>query len=250
MTTQTVAAVDDSLMVPRYGSPLFWVNMVIAWCGVAVSFMLTVTGYFTSTIDLTKPTILGNIPTGIDSPLERILDWLTYFTDLSNLIVAVVLTVLVMRPDYFARTDRIGSMWRALRLDSVLMIAITGIVYNLLLAEGPKTGWDFVSNSLEHVITPIVTILVWLLAGPRGLINIRVIGLSMIVPLAWALVALLRGAAVGAYPYSFLDVTTNGLGSVLAFIGVIVLVALIIAFALMGLDALFRRMSAGFRARG
>ena len=249
MATQTTTGVDESLMAPRYGRPLFVINVVVAWCGVVLSFLLNVTGYYSDTIDLTKPTLLGNLPQGVDSPLERILDWLTYFTILSNLVVATVLTVLVVLPTYFARTDRIGAMWRALRLDSVLMITITGVVYNLLLAEGAKTGWDFVSNSFQHILTPIVTVLVWLLAGPRGLINIRVIGLSMILPLVWAAVALIRGMAVGSYPYPFLDVATKGMASVLAFIGVIIVVALILAFALMGLDALFRRMSAGVRAR-
>jgi apolipoprotein N-acyltransferase len=101
-----------------------------------------------------------------------------------------------------------------------------------------------------HVVTPIVTVLVWLVAGPRGLINIRVILLAMVLPLLWAAAALIRGAAIGAYPYPFLDVSTNGLPSVLAFIAAILVVALILGFALLGLDALFRRMSAGFRARG
>jgi hypothetical protein len=249
MTTQLIA-VDDTLMMPRYGRQLFWLNAIIAWCGVVLSFLLNVTGYYNDMLDLSKPTILGNVPSGIDSPLERILDWLTYFTILSNIVVAIVLTVLVVRPGYFARTDRVGAAWRALRLDSILMIVITGVVYNLLLAEGPKTGWDFASNSLQHIITPIVTVIVWLFAGPRGLINIRVIGLSMILPLAWALFAILRGAVVGSYPYPFLDVSTNGLVSVVAFVLAILVVAVILAFAFMGLDALFRRMSAGRRARG
>jgi len=243
-------AVDDTLMVPRYGRPLFWLNAIIAWCSVVLSFLLNFTGYYNDTADPSKPTILGNVADGIDSPVERIFDWLTYFTILSNIVVAVVLTVLVLRPGLFARTDRVGATWRALRLDSLLMIAITGVVYNLLLAAGPKTGWDFASNALEHAITPIVTVLVWLLAGPRGLINIRVIGLSMILPLAWAAIALIRGAVVGAYPYNFLDVGTEGLVSVLVFVLVIVVVAIILAFAFMGLDALFRRTSAGRRARG
>jgi hypothetical protein len=250
MTIQAEVAVDETLMAPRYARPLFWINAIIAWCGVVLSFLLNFTGYYNDTLDPSKPSIIGNVANGIDSPLERFFDWLTYFTVLSNIVVAVVLTVLVLRRGYFAHTDRVGATWRALRLDSILMIVITGVVYNLLLAEGPKTGWDLVNNSLEHIITPIVTLLVWLIAGPRGLINIRVIGLSMILPLLWAGGALLRGAAIGSYPYSFLDVSSDGLVSVLVFIAMIMVVALILAFALLGLDALFRRMSAGIRARG
>jgi hypothetical protein len=247
MVTLTDTATEDTLTVPRYGQPLLVINAVIAWFGVVLSFLLNFTGYYVDTLDVSKRTILGNVPSGIDSPIERLFDWLTYFTILSNLVVAVVLTVLVLRPNLFARTDRVGATWRALRLDTILMIVITGIVYNLLLAEGPKTGWDLLSNSMLHVITPTVTFLVWLLAGPRGLINIRVIGLALIVPLAWAAGALVRGATVGAYPYPFLDVSSHGLASVLAFIAVILAVAVLLGLALLGLDALIRRASAGSR---
>ena len=38
------------------------------------------------------------------------------------------------------------------------MIVITGIFYWLLLAEGGKTGWDLVDNTMVHTITPIVTV--------------------------------------------------------------------------------------------
>ncbi len=120
--------------------------------------------------------------------------------------------MLIVRPAAFARPDATGAMWRALRLDSVLMITITGLVYNLLLAEAGKTGWDLLSNTLLHWVVPLLTPIVWIIAGPRGLISVRTIALAMVLPLLWAAFALVRGAAVGAYPYPFLDVQANGCG--------------------------------------
>lgn len=230
------------VLAPRYAHPLFVVNAIVAVFGVLVSFTLNSTGYYVGDVDPAKPTILGNVPTGIDTVHERVFDWFTYFTILSNIVVAVVLVMLVARPAIFARPDRTGLVWRALRLDSVLMITITGIVYNLLLASGPKTGWDFVSNAFQHNITPVVTVAVWLLAGPRGLVSWKVVGASLVLPLAWAVFALVRGSQIGAYPYPFLDVATNGYASVLAFIAQILLVALIFAVVLLGIDALTRRL--------
>jgi hypothetical protein len=225
---------------PRYGPVFFWGNAAAAWFGVLVSFALNISGHYVDQVDPTKPTILGNIAGGIDTPLERFLDWITYFTILSNILVAVVVTLLAVRPGLFSRQDGVGVLWRTLRLDGLLMITITGIVYNLLLATGGKSGWDLVSNTMLHMVTPLVTLIVWIIAGPRGLVTARVIGLSLLLPLLWAAFALIRGGIVGAYPYPFLDVSSNGLASVLTFILAIVIVAVCLAFVLMGIDAALR----------
>jgi hypothetical protein len=225
---------------PRYGPVFFWGNAAAAWFGVLVSFALNISGHYVDQVDPTKPTILGNIAGGIDTPLERFLDWITYFTILSNILVAVVVTLLAVRPGLFIRQDGVGVLWRTLRLDGLLMITITGIVYNLLLATGGKSGWDLVSNTMLHMVTPLVTLIVWIIAGPRGLVTARVIGLSLLLPLLWAAFALIRGGIVGAYPYPFLDVSSNGLASVLTFILAIVIVAVCLAFVLMGIDAALR----------
>ena len=239
----TVASEPARLDTPSYGPVFFWINVVAAWFAVALSFTLNVTGYYVDQADPTKPTILGNVPDGIDTVSERLFDWITYFTILSNIVVAVVLTMLVAKPSLFTRRDGVGTLWRTLRLDSVLMIIITGVVYNLLLATGGKTGWDLLSNTMLHVAGPLLTVIVWLVAGPRGLITGRIIGLSLILPLVWAAFALTRGQVVGAYPYSFLDVSANGWASVLSFIAVIMVVAVILALILMAIDAGLRRLA-------
>lgn len=224
------------LRTPSWGRPLLATNALVAWCAVTFSAYLSVSGYYLGKEDLSKPSILGNLPAGHDQWYERLFDWLTYFTIWSNLTVAIVVTVLWLRPDLFVRSDAVGTVWRALRLDSVLMIAITGIVYRLILASGGKTGADLVSDTLVHVVVPLLTAAVWLLAGPRGLLTVRTIAPALVLPLVWAVVALVRGAVVGAYPYPFLDVAKNGLASVLAFIGVILVVAVVLALVLLALD--------------
>lgn len=230
------------VLAPRYARPLFALNALIAVTGVLISLTLNITGYYVGDIDPTKPTILGNVVGGQDTVVERFFDWITYFTILSNIVVAVVMSVMVFAPQRFVQSGGRGLVWRALRLDTVVMITVTGVVYNILLADGPKTGWDAVSNSLLHIITPIVTVLVWLLAGPRGLINLKVIGASLVLPTLWAVFALTRGAIIGAYPYPFLDVATNGYASVIGFIGQIVVIAVVLALILLAIDGLMRRV--------
>lgn len=232
----------DTPAPPSYARLLFGLNALLAWFAVTLSITLNLTGYYIDEADPAEPTIIGNVVSGMDTPLERFFDWSTYFTILSNIVVAVVVTVLVLRPQLFLRRDRVGSLWRTLRLDAVLMIIITGVVYNTLLAGAPKEGWGLLSNFMLHILLPLVTPLIWLVAGPRGLIRQGTIYASLILPLLWAVYALIRGQFIGAYPYPFLDVITNGWPSVLSFIVVIVIVAIILGYVLMGIDRALRRV--------
>ena len=215
---------------------LLAINAIVASAGVLLGLTLMATGYYVGNANPEKPTLLGNLPTGVDQVWERFFDWITYFTNLSNLVVALVLWLLVLKPDLLFSAGNKGRWMRALRVDSVLMITVTGIVYNLLLASGPKTGADAVSNALLHNITPLLTVAVWLIAGPRGAIKLSTIFRSLALPTAWAVFALVRGEIIGAYPYPFFDVSAHGLVSVILFIVQILIFAMLIALAMLGID--------------
>lgn len=227
----------------------FLVNALFAWVGVLLSFSLNISGYYVSSVDPSKPTLLGNTAAGVDTPLERFLDWTTYFTIWSNVVVVLVTTMLVLRPDLFTRADGVGRLWRVLRLDSVLMILITGVLYNLLLADWDKSGADLMSNLFVHVLTPLVTVVVWFVAGPRRLTDLGIAGLALALPLAWAVYALVRGAAVGAYPYPFLDVTTKGYASVLVFVAMVAVVGFLLALGFVFADRALDRAGSRDRER-
>lgn len=218
-------------------------NALVALAAVGVSFSLMFVGYYVDTVDLSEPTLIGNNPNGVDQVWERFFDWVGYFTILSNITVSIVMLMLVFKPEVFTLQNFKGRVWRALRLDSVLMIVITGIVYNLLLAEGGKVGWDAVSNSLQHIINPIVTLLVFLLVGPRKILNLRTVADAMVLPILWAVVVLIRGSVISAYPYPFLDVITNGLVSVLVFILQIMVFALLISALLFLYERVLQRIA-------
>ncbi|MEN9922881.1 MAG: hypothetical protein RIS09_395 [Actinomycetota bacterium] len=222
---------------------LISLNALVAVAAVGVSFSLMFVGYYVDTVDLTEPTIIGNNPNGVDQVWERFFDWIGYFTILSNITVSIVMLMLVFKPEVFALQNLKGRIWRALRLDSVLMIVITGIVYNLLLAEGDKVGWDAVSNSLQHIINPIVTLLVFLLVGPRKILSFSTVADAMVLPILWAVVVLIRGSVISAYPYPFLDVITNGLGNVIAFILQIMVFALVISALLFVYEKILERIA-------
>ena len=202
----------------------FAVNAVVAWLGLAVSLTLTVTALYPSTV--TIPTRYGSDhAAGLGS---RLADWFSYFTIWSNIVVAVVTSILAWgRP-------RATAALRAARLDSVLLITITGLVYAVVLAPiSVQRGWENVSNTLLHQVTPILTVLVWLLVGPRGWVSWRTVLGALVIPLAWVAVMLLHGAFVLAYPYPFVDVAVLGYAAALVNI-----VGLAMAAGFLGLERL------------
>lgn len=230
-------AVSVPTRISPWARPLFGINALVAWAGCGLQFFLSTFGVYPSTNTVASQ--LGNNDQGA---LGRIFDYFTYFTILSNILVAVILTMLFLNP------ARDGKIFRVLRLDTVLMITVTGVVYNLVLAADAKNvGWQIVANSLEHQITPVVTVVVWLLVGPRGWINLRTMVWAFALPIGWLVFALIRGAIIGAYPYPFLDVVQYGYGTVLTNVAFIVLFAAVILLILWGVDALVSRLSRGRR---
>ena len=227
--TSTQAAKQPKMTGTRI---LFGVNAVVALTGLTIGFVLTVPGTYPSLN--TNPTMLGNPDQGV---LGRIFDYFTYFTIWSNILVAIVSIMLFRRP------DRDSFVFRVLRLDSILMITVTGIIYNVVLAGSAKLqGLEVVSNLFDHMLTPLVSILVWLFIGPRGWISWRVIGASLILPIIWLAFALIRGAFMGAYPYGFLDVATYGYGTVLINVLGVVVFAIVLCLILWGIDWVIRRV--------
>ena len=212
---------------------LYGINGVIAAFGALFSLTLTVLGTYPSTN--TNPTALGFADQGL---LGRVFDYFTYFTLWSNTLVAIVMLML------FAQPDRDSFWFRVFRLDSVLMISVTGIIYNVVLAStADNRGLQVWTNFFLHILTPIVTFVVWLIAGPRGWISWRIIGASLILPIVWLVFALIRGAIIGAYPYGFVDVAAYGYGTVLTNVAGIVVFAIVLCLIFWGLDLLISRIT-------
>ncbi|TCC53587.1 F420-dependent oxidoreductase [Kribbella capetownensis] len=145
-----------------------------------------------------------------DNP-ERVFNVFAYFTVQSNLLLGATVFLLALQPDRPQST-----LFKTLRLNGVLCIAVTGIVYHLVLAGlGDLTGWAEVANFLLHTATPILGVLGWLLFGPRGVTDQRIVGWSIVYPLLWLVFTLVRGEFVGFYPYPFVDVGEHGYARVL-----------------------------------
>lgn len=133
---------------------------------------------------------------------------LSYFTIISNLLIAVKCVTQLTRP-----ASSMGLWFTSAPVETALAvyITITGLVYHLLLASTwNPTGIDKVSDVLLHTITPILYVVFWWL-GVRGKVFPFKRTLTvLILPAVFLLYWLMRGPMIGSYPYFFMDVAELG----------------------------------------
>ena len=174
----------------------------------------------------------ANSGEGEEAPLgTRLVQFFSYFTIQSNLLIMVAAGTLMLRP------NRDGRGWRVLRLDALLGIVITGLVFDLILAKDVKlTGLAYALTIGFHYISPWGALLGWLLFGPRPRIDWRTIGLAFIWPVAWIAYTFAHGAISGWYPYPFLDAGELGVPVALRNTSLVVLVSLVLALIFKALD--------------
>ncbi|MEZ5096065.1 MAG: Pr6Pr family membrane protein [Nocardioides sp.] len=225
-----LAAADQPTPTARRA---YAVNAGVAWLGVALTAALSGLGRYR---DLPpEPGLYGNHADGLAGALPRLFDTFSYFTIWSNVVVAVSATLLLTRP------FRDTTMRRLLRLDALLMITVTAIVYQVLLAPTTEVvGWSRLTDPILHIVTPIVTVAVWLVWGPRGWVTGRLLPAALAVPVLWIGWMLVRGAVGGTYPYGFVNVSEYGYASVARTLALILLFGLVVAACYWGLDLALR----------
>jgi hypothetical protein len=208
---------DRSLMARTWWAVLF----VVVAASLSVEFVLT----------LTDP---ADEATGVTT---RVIRFFSYFTIQSNLLVLAAVLPLVRDAGHD------GRGWRVVRLASLLGITVTGLVYAVVLAPiyDPQ-GLHAWTNTGEHYISPVLTVVGWLLLGPRPRITGAVVGWALLWPVAWIGYTLAHGAVSGWYPYDFLDVSALGYALALRNLAFVVLLALGFLLVFWLLD---RRLPAG-----
>ncbi|WP_197043504.1 Pr6Pr family membrane protein [Saccharothrix sp. NRRL B-16314] len=166
----------------------------------------------------------------------RLLRLFSYFTIQSNVFVLAVSLTLALNP----RRD--GRGWRVARLDALLGIAITGVVFDLLLARlVHPVGAAWWVNLGFHRLAPLMAVLGWLLFGPRPRVDWASIARALFVwPVLWIAYTFVHGAITDWYPYPFLDVTVLGFGAALRNALLVLVLAAVLAVVAKALDAKLR----------
>jgi hypothetical protein len=165
------------------------------------------------------------------SMLTRFIRFFSYFTIQSNLFVVVTAISLALVP----RRD--GPLWRVARLDALLGIVITGIVFELVLAKDIHlSGAAWWANVGFHYFSPWAVLVGWLLFGPRPRIDWRTFGFAFVWPVLWIVYTFVHGAISDWYPYPFLDVNLHGYGTAIRNTFLVVVMGLVIGLVLKALD--------------
>lgn len=161
----------------------------------------------------------------------------SFFTVQSNVIVVVTSALLALR------LDRPSTPFRTWRLTGLVAITITGVVFHLALADLQElTGKEAVADFVLHTLSPILTVLGWLVFGPRGQVSGRTVRLAVAFPVAWLAYALVRGAFVtdrfgnDYYPYPFLNAHLHGYASVFGAAALVAVLFLAVAYGALAVD--------------
>lgn len=139
--------------------------------------------------------------------------YFAFFTILTNLLAAIVLTVPLAAPQ--SRLARFCAHHGTIA-GVAANVALVGIAYNLLLRGlWHPQGLQLVDDVLLHDALPIAFIgYSWLSAGV-AVASFTVRAVWGVWPIAYFIYAMLRGALSGFYPYPFINVAHLGYGRVL-----------------------------------
>jgi hypothetical protein len=157
---------------------------------------------------------------------------LRYFTVLTNLLVAVVMSLIALgvRVPPFVTGG------------TTLAIVLVGVVFFLLLRGLLElSGGAALADLLMHKVTPVLVPLWWLAFAEKGGLRRRDPLLWALYPLAYFAYALARGSAEGRYAYPFIDLGSLGWAAV-ALNGLLIAAGFVIAGqALVAVDTAMAR---------
>lgn len=161
---------------------------------------------------------------------ETLLRFFTFFTILSNILVATCFTVLALKPgfgssNFFSRASVLSAV--------TVYIAIVGTVYQLVLRPlWDPQGLQKIVDELLHSFTPLYFLLFWLSYVPKLTLQWQNIFPWLLFPLCYLIIILLRGAVADYYPYPFVNVAQLGYGKVLLNCGIMLMAFLLFSVLL------------------
>ena len=157
-----------------------------------------------------------------------------FFTMQSNiiwLIVTAITGIVVLRG------RKQSSLLLLARGCATAYMILVGVIYNALLAGqegGVALDW---ANNVVHIILPIYAVLDWILFADRPALAWKHLWASLIYPMVWVVVVLIRGATDGWVPYPFFNPAT-GYGLVFTYVLAIAVLTVVTAAIVWALSRL------------
>jgi hypothetical protein len=170
----------------------------------ALATMLAAVGWAALALQLYLLVTLS-MSNGVGVPVG-VVRYFSYFTILTNIIVALVLSA--------SWLPAAASRWFSrpgVRAATAAYIAMVGIVYGLLLRDvwNPQ-GLQKLADIVLHDVMPLLYVGFWLMFWRAGTTSWNVVPSWLIYPLVYLAYALVHGAIAGWYPYHFIDAGVLG----------------------------------------
>ena len=186
---------------------------------------------------ITQYALMLNV--SIETTSETTIRFFSYFTILSNTLVAVYFTVMWLKKPslLLLRLQKPGILTAV-----TLYISIVGLVYQLVLhSVWSPTGMQKLVDELLHSVMPLFVIVFWYLYENHKTTSWKSFPKWLIFPSLYLVYILIRGHFSNYYPYPFMDVTQLGLNQVLLNSGVLVLVFVAVSFGFVGISSLLSK---------
>jgi hypothetical protein len=179
-----------------------------------------------------------NLIHALDLPSFRLINYFSYFTNISNIFAVMVLVVGALR-------DPVSRRWELVRGAATFCTTVTGVIYALFLGDVSVGVTDPWINNVIHRVVPVFMLLDWWLVA-RAAVDARQALRWLAIPIVYLAYTLIRGPLAGDwYPYPFLDPTRDGGYLRVALFSAAVAVALaLLAFGLSKLGGRHREVTA------
>ena len=173
---------------------------------------------------------------------ETIVRYFSFFTILTNIIVAISFTLLYLK----GIADKGNFFTKPKTLTATLVyITIVGLIYNAILRFiWAPVGMAKLADELLHTIIPIGFIIFWLVFVPKQNIKWKNILPWLIYPLVYLSYTFLRGPSANWYPYPFVDVLTLGYNKVLINSALVCAVFIFFSLLFVGIAKMMSKRSA------
>jgi hypothetical protein len=146
-------------------------------------------------------------------PVRRTLNFFSYFTVLTNVLVALAF----LAPTFFSQTP-LGKFFARPTVRTAItiyIIIVSALVFFILRHLTNLQGLDFVADMLLHYVLPALFVFDWVFFVPKGSLKWQEMFGWLGYPIAYLAWTFIHGALSGFYPYPFLNTEVLGVGRVL-----------------------------------
>lgn len=176
----------------------------------------------------------GDFDTG---PFARTINFFSYNTILTNIFVALALTLPWLAPQsafgqFFSRPTVRTAI-------TTYMIIVMAVVYFILRHLTKLEGWDLVADVILHYVMPVLFVIDWLFLVPKETLKPKDTFGWLTYPIVYIAWTFIHGAYSGFYPYPFLNSGELGHARVLLNESGLLAIFLILGLVLVGGGRLF-----------